>query len=116
MGALLWQDDNSYFDFSYMCMYYMRFLKDTISFSFPLFYSANFPMSEKKRTFNFQESVFFKFMSVKTFFMFKKPKLLTVVCTKTSYKNVSEIIHTLGINCASSSVSWCQSLVSEIEI
>lgn len=58
----------------------------------------------------------FKFMSVKTFFMFKKPKLLTVVCTKTSYKNVSEIIHTLGINCASSSVSWCQSLVSEIEI
>lgn len=67
MGALLWQDDNSDFDFSYMLMYYMGFLEDTISFSFLLIYSANFPESEGKRTFNFQESVFFKLMSVKMF-------------------------------------------------
>lgn len=37
--------------------------------------------------------------------MFKKPKLLTVVCTNTSYKSVSEMMCTLGIN-------WVQLLLS----
>lgn len=66
MGALLWQDNNSWFDFSNMLMYSMGFLKDTISVSFLLIYSANFPASERKRTFNFQYSLFFELRSVKT--------------------------------------------------
>lgn len=63
---------NSCFDFSLILMYYMRFLKDIISFSFLLIYSANVSASERKRTFNSQESVRSKLMSVIIFFYIKK--------------------------------------------
>lgn len=67
-GYVTVPNKNPYFDFSYILMCSMVFLKDTISFSFLLIYSANVSVSERRRTFYFQESGLFKLTSVMIFF------------------------------------------------